>query len=100
MGHRRIICIGDYDQYYDAKSYIHHKENPDYYHDLETGKRDEEDAYRWYAPDDIFGPTGLPSLREIRKNLIIYRRRTSCLILINSIHSGCMIMRISSLTLD
>lgn len=55
MGHQRIICIGDYDQYYEARSYIHHKENPDYYHDLETGKRDDEDAYRWYAPDDIFG---------------------------------------------
>lgn len=55
MGHQRIICIGDYDQYYEARNYIHHKENPDYYHDLETGKRDDEDAYRWYAPDDIFG---------------------------------------------
>ena len=55
MGHQRIICIGDYDQYYEARSYIRHKENPDYYHDLETGKRDDEDAYRWYAPDDIFG---------------------------------------------
>lgn len=54
MGHRRIICVGTKEQYYDAKDAIHRLENPAYHQALDSGKMDEEEAYRWYTPDDIF----------------------------------------------